>query len=132
MALIVQNYGGASVGNTERNKNGITWTNASTGSSLANTFQRDALSRITNILDAAGNALTYRYDANSHPAFNLHARHELPTLMDARGLQAVRNEFDEAGRLISNAASVRSWTVESRDAHRQSSWLHRGRVADAS
>ena len=38
--------------------NGITWTNASTGRSLAITFQRDALSRITNILDAAGNALT--------------------------------------------------------------------------
>jgi RHS repeat-associated protein len=99
--------------------NGITWTNSlSAGgegqgevSSKSVVFQRDAVGRITNILDAAGHALAYRYDTNGNlvefvdrvnltNTFSYNTKHELLTLVDARGIAAARNEYDNAGRLI--------------------------------
>jgi RHS repeat-associated protein len=91
--------------------NGLTWTNAAGGSSLSVVFQRDTLGRITNILDATGYAMSYRYDTNgnlvtftdregSTNGFTYDGRHGLLGIADARGIEAVRNEYDDTGRLI--------------------------------
>lgn len=93
--------------------NGLTWTNAAGGASLSVLFQRDSLGRITNILDAMGNAMSYRYDTNGNlvtftdragntNGFSYNSQHQLLTLTDARGIEGVRNEYDESGRLIRN------------------------------
>ncbi len=116
--------------------NGLTWTNIYTLSastqdsglgtnnpSLSIAFQRDGFGRITNIVDAAGNAMSYRYDTNNNlvtftdrtgqtngfaytnlaggasvPA----SRHYLISITDARGITPVQNEFDADGRLVGN------------------------------
>lgn len=92
--------------------NGITWTNTVTGGpGLSVAFLRDDAGRITNILDAASNSMTYRYDTNGNlitfmdrvnltNSFAYDDRHQLLTITDARGIQAVRNEYDAAGRLV--------------------------------
>lgn len=97
--------------------NGITWTNSLSASvgdgqgEVTVTFQRDSLGRITNIVDALGHAMTYNYDTNGDlitftdragntNGFTYDGKHQLLTLADARGLEAVRNEYDDAGRII--------------------------------
>jgi RHS repeat-associated protein len=100
--------------------NGITWTNTLSASggegqgevaSLTVAFQRDDQGRITNIVDAAGQSMTYVYDANNNltafvdragntNAFGYDGQHHLLTLTDARGVIPVRNEYDEQGRLV--------------------------------
>ena len=91
--------------------NGLTWTNPAGSSSLSVVFERDALGRITNILDAMGHAMSYRYDTNGNlvsftdregntNGFTYDGRHGLLSIADARGIEAVRNEYDDSGRLI--------------------------------
>jgi RHS repeat-associated protein len=74
-------------------------------------FQRDEHGRITGITDPAGNSMTYRYDTNGDlvafsdresntNAFTYDGRHNLLALLDPRGVQPLRNEYDDAGRLI--------------------------------
>ncbi len=93
------------------NANGLTWTNAANSTTLAVQFQRDAQGRITNIVDALGHAMTYRYDTNGNLAtftdregntngFTYDGRHGLLGIADARGIEAVRNEYDDSGRLV--------------------------------
>jgi RHS repeat-associated protein len=75
------------------------------------TFIRDAQQRITQITDPKGNTQSYTYDANgdlkSHtdPAGNTTSflynfRHDLIEIKDPRGIRPVRNEYDDAGRLV--------------------------------
>lgn len=102
--------------------NGIAWTNSLSASggegqgevaSLSVVFQRDSLGRITNIVDALGHALTYRYDPNGNlvaftdrdgntNAFTYDGSHSLLTLSDGEGVQTLSNDYDDSGRLLAN------------------------------
>ena len=74
-------------------------------------FTRDGQGRITAIADPAGNIHAYSYDANGDlkahtdpesnaTGFKYDYRHGLLEVIDPRGVRAVRNEYDAAGRLI--------------------------------
>jgi RHS repeat-associated protein len=76
-------------------------------------FIRDGQGRITQIVDPQGGARSYAYDANGDLAvftdaegrqtrFTYNNTHGLLSLLDARGTQPVRNEYDDAGRLVSH------------------------------
>jgi RHS repeat-associated protein len=95
--------------------NGIFWTNSLTGSSgVGIRFARDAQGRIAQIIDPSGNALNYRYDTNSnltgfidqntntttYAYTNIYFPHYLTTIIDARGIQAMRTVYDDTGRII--------------------------------
>ncbi len=77
-------------------------------------FVRDAHGRITSVVDPNGHALTYNYDAVgdlrtfrdqvgnlSQYAYHPARPHYLATIIDPLGHQAVRTEFDDAGRIKS-------------------------------
>ncbi len=81
----------------------------SSGKSIA--FTRDAQGRITRITDPLGASMTYTYDANgdlvsfrdrenNETTYTYNSAHGLLTIKDPRGIQPVRNEYDDAGRLI--------------------------------
>lgn len=104
--------------------NSLTWTNTlsaggdgqSEVASLSIAFQRDAAGRITNIVDAAGHAMSYAYGTNGNlVAFtdrvgqtngfaytNAAFPHHLTGIMDARGVTPVQNQYDASGRLVGN------------------------------
>jgi len=77
-------------------------------------FARDSGGRITHITDPAGNALTYTYSTNGDLVSltdrttntttlqysSTPSPHLLRDILDARGVRAVRSEYDESGRLI--------------------------------
>jgi RHS repeat-associated protein len=74
-------------------------------------FSRDGLGRITAITDPAGNVMTYGYDPNGNlenytdreaniTRYTYDASHGLLSILDPRGLQPIRNDYDESGRLI--------------------------------
>jgi RHS repeat-associated protein len=98
--------------------NGLTWTNTTTGgSSLSIAFKRDFQGRITNIVDAAGHAMGYRYSTNGNLAAftdragqtndfaytNAAFPHHLTAIVDARGVTPMNAEYDNSGRLVRNA-----------------------------
>lgn len=75
-------------------------------------FSRDSQGRITSIADPNGNSQSYGYDANgdlvSHTdaegnttRFLYNYNHGMIEIQDPRGVQPIRNEYDDAGRLIS-------------------------------
>ncbi len=98
--------------------NGVSWTNSVSGgtNSLTVAFQRDEQGRITNIVDAAGNALRYSYNTagdlaaftdrsgntNGFAYTNAAFPHHLTGITDARGVMPIQNQYDESGRLVSN------------------------------
>jgi len=74
-------------------------------------FQRDAFGRITRITDPAGNALNYAYDLrgdlttftdqeNNATGYLYNNTHGVLEIRDPRGIQPIRNEYDDGGRLI--------------------------------
>ena len=74
-------------------------------------FQRDASQRITQITDPAGNAILYAYDGNGDlvsvtdrsintTTFTYNTTHGLLTIVDPRGVQPIKNVYDDSGRLI--------------------------------
>ncbi|HEY7511050.1 MAG TPA: RHS repeat-associated core domain-containing protein [Vicinamibacteria bacterium] len=74
-------------------------------------FTRDGLGRITAITDPAGHALEYAYDANGDletvtdrdehvTTFTYNSSHGLLSIADPRGVQPIRNDYDENGRLV--------------------------------
>lgn len=76
-------------------------------------FTRDSEGRITCITDPAGNSITYTYDyygdlvsvkdqAGYITSFTYNSSHELIDIINPRGVRAVRNEYDENGRLIAH------------------------------
>ena len=89
------------------NSNGIIH---SSGKSIA--FTRDTQGRITQITDPAGVSMFYTYNAsgdlvsykdreNNVTTFTYNSTHGLVTIKDPRGIQPVRYEYDDAGRLVS-------------------------------
>lgn len=81
----------------------------SSGKSIA--FIRDAQGRITKITDPLGASMSYTYDTNgdlisfrdrenNESTYTYNSAHGLLTMKDPRGLQPIRNEYDDAGRLI--------------------------------
>jgi RHS repeat-associated protein len=95
--------------------NSITWTNPDAGTnSLSVFFQRDSQNRITNIVDAAGNSMSYGYDAtgnlvnftdrvgntNAFQYANTTFPHHLTGIVDGRGVHALGNSYDGDGRLV--------------------------------
>lgn len=90
------------------------------------TFTRDAQGRITAITDPNGNVHHYTYDANgdllryTNPlseatSFLYNHRHGLLEITDPRGVRAIRNEYDAAGRLLSHTDSTGQSITYSRD-----------------
>jgi RHS repeat-associated protein len=87
------------------NANGIT---SSTGKGVV--FVRDAQNRITTITDPNGNKLNYAYDSNGDlvsftdqlnnvSSFTYDRAHDLLSFKDPRGVQPIRNVYDDSGRL---------------------------------
>jgi len=81
----------------------------SSGKSVA--FTRDAQGRITKITDPLGASMSYTYDSNgdlvsfrdresNDSTYTYNSAHGLLTMKDPRGIQPIRNEYDDAGRLI--------------------------------
>ena len=75
------------------------------------TFARDGLGRITSITDPEGGVQTYAYDAagdlvshddatGGQTTFGYATGHYLTDIIDPRGVSAIRNEYDDDGRLI--------------------------------
>jgi RHS repeat-associated protein len=81
----------------------------SSGKSI--TFTRDAQGRIQQITDPNGAQMSYGYDArgdlvsfkdaaNNTTTFAYNSAHGMLSIKDPRGIQPVRNEYDDAGRLV--------------------------------
>lgn len=98
---------------TDLNANSITITPNgilhSNGRSL--TFTRDLRGRITQIADPNGRTLDYVYDdrgdlisftdqASQTSTYTYDEAHRLLTIKDPRGIEPIRNDYDENGRLI--------------------------------
>lgn len=75
------------------------------------TFERDPEGRIIRITDPRGNAIAYSYDAAGDltavtdreaatTRFTYDASHGLLNIDDPRGIQPIRNDYDDSGRLI--------------------------------
>jgi RHS repeat-associated protein len=75
------------------------------------TFTRDGLGRITKITDPARNVLTYGYDVNGDletftdreenvTRYEYNSSHGLLSIEDPRGIQPIRNDYDDSGRLL--------------------------------
>ncbi|HWS88127.1 MAG TPA: RHS repeat-associated core domain-containing protein [Pyrinomonadaceae bacterium] len=90
------------------------------------TFTRDAQGRITGITDPSGNALTYAYDARgdlvayqdreaNQITFTYNSAHGLLDIKDPRGVRPVRNEYDDAGRLIKHVDAFGKQIVYTHD-----------------
>jgi YD repeat-containing protein len=90
------------------NSNGIIH---SSGKSIV--FNRDSQGRITQITDPAGQPMTYSYDTagdlisfsdreTNTSTFSYNNTHGLLTIVDPRGIQPIRNDYDNDGRLISH------------------------------
>jgi RHS repeat-associated protein len=91
------------------NSNGIVH---STGKSVF--FARDSQGRISSITDPMGNVLSYVYDANgdlesvtnqegNSTQHGYDGEHNLLEVIDGLGVQALRAEYDESGRLVATA-----------------------------
>jgi YD repeat-containing protein len=81
----------------------------SAGKSIS--FSRDAQNRITTVTDRNGNVQSYGYDINGDLASHTDAEgrstgllynydHGLIEIRDPRGVRPIRNEYDDAGRLV--------------------------------
>jgi RHS repeat-associated protein len=99
---------------TDLNGNTLTVTpsgiTSSTGKSV--TFTRNAARLITQITDPAGHSINYSYDpltgnltsvtdqSGNTTTFTYDPNHFLLTIVDPRGIQPIRNVYDNSGRLI--------------------------------
>lgn len=97
----------------------------SSGKSVS--FTRDAGGRITQITDPSGATMSYAYDAlgdlvgftdreNNLTTYTYNSSHGLLTIKDPRGVQPVRNEYDDSGRLIKNVDAFGKTVVYEHDA----------------
>lgn len=89
-------------------------------------FERDAEGRIRGITDPAGRAMTYERDARGDlvrytdregnaTTFTYDERHNLLGIQDPRGVQPVRNDYDDAGRLVSHTDALGRTVTYARD-----------------
>jgi RHS repeat-associated protein/uncharacterized repeat protein (TIGR01451 family) len=99
---------------TDRNGNTLTINSggviSSTGQNVS--FTRDTQGRITQVSDPNGAAILYQYSAtgdlsavtdraNLTTTFTYDNNHFLTNVIDPRGLTAVKNDYDDSGRLVS-------------------------------
>lgn len=90
------------------------------------TFARDAQGRITTITDPNGHVRQYAYDANgdlisttdpegqtTRSLYNV--QHGLLEITDPRGVRAIRNEYDDNGRLLSHIDAAGQAITYTRD-----------------
>ena len=56
-------------------------------------YTRDSAANLKSVTDRVGNPTTMKYENGEYP-------HYLTSIVDARGVQATRNDYDENGRLI--------------------------------
>src|SRR5262249_33508493 len=98
---------------TDLNGNRLTVTSAgikhSSGKGVS--FVRDALNRITKVTDPKGQFIVYTYNgtgdlvqvtdqAQNTTTFEYDSNHGLVTIHDPRGVQPIKNVYDNSGRLI--------------------------------
>ena len=98
---------------TDLNGNSLTVNNNglvhSSGKNI--TFTRDGQGRITQVTDPSGNVQTYTYDTagdlishrdmeNNVTSFGYDNNHYLLDITDPRGIEPIRNEYDDDGRLL--------------------------------
>ncbi|MDX2022506.1 MAG: Calx-beta domain-containing protein, partial [Deltaproteobacteria bacterium] len=106
---------------TDRNGNSLTFDahgiTHSSGKSI--TFERDEENRITGIVDPMGKRNAYQYDPDGNLtgftdregnetrfAYDSQRIHHLRDIIDARGVRAIRHDYDADGRLISTTDSL--------------------------
>jgi len=91
----------------------ITDTGITHSSGKSITFERDTAGRISRVVDPLGHAIDYSYDTAGDLAsvtdrednttrFTYNATHGLLDIEDPRGITPIRNDYDDAGRLISH------------------------------
>lgn len=108
--VLDQKLGVRSISDLSGNKLTITRDGITHSGGKSVRFIRDPQGRITQIIDPAGNAMSYAYDAagdltvfhdrESHETkFIYDPRHLLLTYEDPRGIQPVRYDYDDSGRL---------------------------------
>jgi RHS repeat-associated protein len=112
MVYVIDQQGGVrSMTDTNGNTLTITPQGITHSSGKSVSFTRDALGRITRITDPAGKVMDYTYDAagdlvsyrdreDNTVSFTYNTEHGLLTLKDPRGLEPIRNEYDDEGRII--------------------------------
>ena len=109
--IIDQKLGVRSIADTNGNRLTINRDGIIHSGGKSVSFTRDSLGRITRITDPAGNVMSYAYDANgdltgfedrekNRSEFTYDARHGLLSYKDPRGIQPVRYDYDDAGRLV--------------------------------
>jgi RHS repeat-associated protein len=99
---------------------------SSTGGSVQ--FVRDGQNRITQVIDPAGNAIHYRYDANGDLVsvtdqanqeteffYGMHRAHYLDKVLDSLMHPVVRTDFDDQGRIVSQTDAMGNAVTQSYD-----------------
>jgi RHS repeat-associated protein len=131
--LVIDQSGGlASI--KDLNGNQLTFSRTGIGHSSGKTvtFERDTQGRITKVIDPAGQAIEYGYNAAGDliavsdrmrqvSRFGYDNSHYLLTIEDPRGIQPLRNEYDDSGRLVRHIDAFGK-TIEfthDLDAHRE-------------
>ncbi len=99
---------------TDRNGNVLSFNEAGISSSTgeAITFERDPQGRITAVIDPAGNRIGYEYNAmgdlvsvtdregnSTKYVYDAEQDHYIVDILDPLGREAIKNEYDEDGRL---------------------------------
>ncbi len=110
--VIDQNQGGiVQVGDKNGNRVDITPGGIVHSSGEQIQFNRDAMGRLTSIVDGDGRTVAYGYDGHGNlqkvtdpnsniTRFKYAQNHYLTDIIDPRGVRAVRNEYDDEGRLV--------------------------------
>jgi RHS repeat-associated protein len=110
--ILDQKLGAISVTDLNGNKLTISPNGIIHSSGKSVTFLRDSQNRITQITDPNGAFIQYQYNAagdlkavidrtNLTTSFLYAANHLLTDVVDPRGIEGVKNSYDESGRLIS-------------------------------
>jgi RHS repeat-associated protein len=115
---------------TDLNGNSVTFgpTGFLHSSGSAVTIQRDSQRRITSITDPTGKGFTYTYDVDGNLAtatdrvnnvtkfrYSQVFPHYLTEIIDPRGVRAMRNDYDDDGRLISQTDAAGHATTFTHD-----------------
>jgi RHS repeat-associated protein len=113
MLAINQNEGLESISDLNGNRVTIAPDGLYHSSGKSVSFEHDTQNRITSIFDPNGNVTTYEYDDNGDLVsftdqdeftttftYLTSIPHHLEAIQDPRGIQPIRNEYDEDGRLL--------------------------------
>jgi RHS repeat-associated protein len=104
-------FGVRSIADRDGNTISISPTGITHSRGASVTFARDSAGRVTTVTEPSGKALHYAYDGrgdlvgvtdeeNQTTAFGYDTKHNLVSITDARGVQPLRNEYDDDGRLV--------------------------------